>query len=52
VKIQDGEVTSDTIRLEQSAHGFATKPVELRFAAVGDHLGQLAADFVASRAKP
>ncbi len=49
VSLSEGGTTSDQVRVEGAAHGFATKPVELRFGAVGDHLGRLAADFVASR---
>ncbi len=48
VWISDGDKKSDVIRIKQSAHGFATKPVELRYGAVGDGLGRLAADFVAA----
>lgn len=51
VTVRDGDKKSDTIRIVQSAHGFATKPVELRFGAVADGLGRLTADFVASRTK-
>lgn len=49
IAISDGGKKSDEVRIEQSAHGFATKPIELRFGAVGDNLGRLTADFVASR---
>ena len=49
VKVDDAETESDTIVLEQSAHSFATKPIEKRFASIGDHLGTRTADFVKSR---
>lgn len=49
VTVSDGDKKSDKVRISQSAHGFATKPVELRFGAVADGLGRLTADFVASR---
>lgn len=49
ISVSERGKQSDQVRIVQSAHGFATKPVELRFGAVGDGLGRLTADFVASR---
>ncbi len=49
ISVSEGGKTSDEVRIKQSAHGFATKPVELRFGSVAEGLGSLAADFVASR---
>jgi hypothetical protein len=50
VTLSDGSA-SEEIRIQQSAHAFATRPIEQRFGEVGDSLGSITGDYVSSRAE-
>jgi hypothetical protein len=49
VTVSDGSA-SEEVRIEQSAIGFATKPIEQRVGEVGDSVGVICGDYLGARA--